>query len=522
MSKINRALISVYDTTGLSELVSFLGKKGVEIIASSAMQKMLEKNGVKSVESFTAPGIPDLFGGELKAVQPAILASVMANPEDQQEMDQTAAIGGKSVDLLIVNHTPLEQAEPSAKSKSPKSDITLDIGCTTLIRAAARRNESIVILSNPNQYQEFKDSFSQNDGKLPNALKQKFSLAAFELAAEMDIKLFDHFQKKNFGGDFLPDTFFQRMKRISNLKYGENPHQKAAFFTTGETNGVSLNDLEHLQGPEMSYNNLNDINTAIEIALEFDREVAVVVKHGNPIGVALDKEVYKAYLAARDVDKVSAFGSVVAFNCQVDKKTAKEIESAYTEVIVAPKFTDGALELLKASKKTANMRIFRMNSKKLVKQNGTLDMRSVLGGVLVQEKDDPLVPAGGNIKIVSKRKPTRRQLADLVMAWKICKYVRSNAIVIVKDGKTLGIGAGQMSRLDSMKIAIEKSGEEVVGAVMASDAFFPFRDVIDEAAQSGISAIIQPGGARRDDEIILACDEHNIALCLSGMRHFKH
>jgi phosphoribosylaminoimidazolecarboxamide formyltransferase/IMP cyclohydrolase len=307
-----------------------------------------------------------------------------------------------------------------------------------------------------------------------------------------------------------------------DLKYGENPHQKAAFYRQPEHSGISLGDLEQLHGPVLSYNNLNDINAALELALEFDREAAVVIKHGNPTGVALDKDLTKAYLGARDVDKVSAFGAVVAFTGQVDKKTAKELENTYTEVLVAPKYTDGALEMLKSSKKVTNMRILRINAKKWQKNRNELEICSVMGGVVVQEHDDQLVPEGGQIKVVSKRKPTRKQLADLVFAWKVCKYVRSNAVVIVKDGQTLGIGAGQMSRLDSLKIALEKAGEEAVGAVMASDAYFPFRNVVDEAAQYGVTAIIQPGGARRDDEIIMASDEHNVALCMTGMRHFKH
>jgi phosphoribosylaminoimidazolecarboxamide formyltransferase / IMP cyclohydrolase len=522
MGKTNRALLSVFDKTGLVEFASFLDKKGVEIIATSGTQKLLEKNGVKTADLSSLTGMQELLGGEIKTLHPSVFASLIANPGISQEMDQLQNIGGKPINLLVVNPLPLEHQEPTGKTKQSKNDTIIDIGGLALVKAAARNIGNVVILTSPDQYPIFIQAFLDGDGEIPVSLKQDFALQAFEMVAEYDIKLFENFYRKMHKDEFLPETLFLKYKKSLNLKYGENPHQRAAFFREPETSGVTLCDLVQLNGPQLSYNNLNDINAALEIAIEFDRTAAIIVKHGNPTGIAVDKDPCKAYLKARETDKVAAFGAVVAFNCQVDKKTAKELENTYTEVLLAPKYTDGAIDLLKASKKTANVRILQVNSKKWAKTAPSLDIRSVMGGVMVQEKDEPLVHDDGQIKVVSKRKPTRKQLSDLVLAWKVCKYVRSNAIVVVKDGQTLGIGAGQVSRLDSMKIALEKAGQEAVGAVMASDAYFPFRNVVDEASQYGITAIIQPGGARRDDDIVLACDEHNVALCLSGMRHFRH
>ncbi|HOO55374.1 MAG TPA: bifunctional phosphoribosylaminoimidazolecarboxamide formyltransferase/IMP cyclohydrolase [bacterium] len=523
MRKVSCALISVYDKSDIVELATFLSKKGVDIIATSGTQKILEKAGIKTVDLSTLTGSSELLGGEIKTLYPVIYASVMANPEDPQELENLQNMGGRVIDLLVINPLPLVSPEQPIKGKQPKTDTTIDIGCTTLIRAAARNHSNVTILTNPSQYDEFMGAFDETDGKISVNMRKKLAHKAYEMVADYDISLFEHFFKKDIEtDDFLSETLFLKYRKSVPLRYGENPHQKSAFYSRPEIEGVTMDDLEQLHGPDLSYNNFNDLNSAIEIAMEFEKTVAVVVKHGNPVGVAVDKEPLQAYLAARESDKVSSFGAVVAFTCQVDKKTARELETAFTEVLIAPKYTDGALNLLKSSKKTANMRIFQISDKKWNKPVGTLDIKSVLGGVMIQNKDDFLVPDDGQIKVVSKRKPTRKQLADLVLAWKVCKYVRSNAIVIVKDGRTLGIGAGQMSRMDSLKIALEKAGEEAVGAVLASDAYFPFRNVADETAKFGISAIIEPGGARRDDEIIMACDEHNIALCLTGMRHFRH
>ena len=522
MGTISRALISVYDKTGIIELAALLAKKGVSAICTTGTQKLLDKNGIKTADIGSAGGAGDLFAGAIRTMHPAILASLMVKPGDAAALEQLKNMGGEPISLLVVNPLPIESPENAPRGKGAKAFDSMDIGALNLIRAALRNADNVVILSNPAQYEGFMAAFADGNGSITESLRNKLALQAAELLAEYDIGIYQHFNNLAGGGEFLADTLFLRYKKQLPLKYGENPHQKAAFFRRPEFEGVSLCDLEQINGPELSYNNLNDLNTALEIALEFDHDMAVIVKHGNPVSVAMEKDAHTSFVKAKESDRISSFGAVVAFNCQVDKKTAKEIETAYTEVLMAVKFTDGALDVLRSSKKTANMKILKINSKKWAKPAKTICVKSVLGGVIVQENDNLLVPEDGQIKMASKRKPTRKQLADLVLAWKVCKYVRSNAIVIVKDGRTLGIGAGQMSRLDAMKIAIEKAGEEVVGAVMASDAYFPFRNVIDEAAQSGISAIIQPGGARRDDEIVMACDEHNVALCLTGMRHFKH
>jgi len=306
------------------------------------------------------------------------------------------------------------------------------------------------------------------------------------------------------------------------LRYGENPHQRAAFFREPDLYGVSLAEAEMHKGGPIPYNMAYDLNLALEIVMEFDKPAVAVVKQGVPLGVALEKDLVKAYLKARDVEPASAVGAVVAFNGQVEKRAAKEITATYNEAIIASRYTEGALELLRSAKKAANMRVLQIVGKKWTKQAGTLNLRSVLGGVLVQENDDLLLPEGAHLKVLSKRKPTRKQLADLILAWKVVKHVGSNAVVLAKDLQTIGTGANQINRMDAMRIAFEKAGDESVGCVMAFDTFIPMRNIIDEASRYGITAIIQPGGALRDDEIGMACDEHNIALGLTGMRHFKH
>lgn len=523
--KINTALISTQDKTSAVELATFLSKKGVEIFSNSATSKAIEKAGGTCSDMSSLAGgqsANDILSGKLASISPLLLACLMANRKDNAEMEQLKTFGGKKIDLLVIDSLVQDDKQAPVKGKESKNDENKDLGRVHLVKAALSGIHDVAIIIGPENFKEFMDVMSQNGDAIPADYLKRLAVSAAEIVADMEIENFKLIAGETANKEFMQDTVYFKFKKSMDLRYGENPHQKAAFFTGNDTQGVTLKNIVKLKGPDMSLNNICDLNAALNIALEFEKDTVVIIKHGNPTAVTIDKDITKAYVRAREVDKVSAFGSTVVINSQVDKKTAKELTESFIEVLAAPRYTDGALDFLKKAKKATHMRIVEIKSDKWARASGSIDIRTVMGGVVIQETDDMLVPENGQIQLVTKRKPTRKELSDLVIAWKVCKHVRSNAIVLVKNQMTLGIGAGQMSRLDSLKIAIEKAGEEVVGCAMASDAYFPFTNVVDEAASHGISTIIQPGGSRRDDEIIASCDKHNIALCVTGMRHFKH
>ncbi len=526
MAKIKTALITVRDKQGVADLAVFLSKHDVELYATTGTCKVLDKAGaaVKDIVEMTGP--QDAFGNRLKMMSRTVYFALTVDPENDQEMEALTNAGGKPIDLLISDHlVPKDKIETSGKTKDTKNmDEDRGIGIDCLIEAAAGNKDRVAVITSADQYEDFRKLFVATGGDIPAGELRGYAARAFERLSDYNINKYNNIAREDADKQekFATPVIFLKYIKHMDLRYGENPHQRATFYRDVRPMGVSLCDLELLKGPHLSYNNLCDLNSALSIALEFEKEGAVIVKHGNPTGVALDKEILKAYCRARDTDKVAAFGATVVVNTQLDKKTARELLNPHIEVLAAPRFTDGALNFLKNESKAALMRVLKINKEKWVKQPGALDIRSVMGGIVVQDTDNILVADSGQIKVSTKRKPTRKQLADLVMAWKVCKHVRSNAIVICKDSRTLGVGAGQMKRLDSLKIALENAGDEAVDAALASDAYLPFRNVIDEAAKHGISSIIEPGGARRDEEIIAACDEHNISLCMSGIRHFRH
>lgn len=525
MKKISRALLSVHDKSRIVELADFLAKNGVELFATAGTQKLIDKAGVPIREVSALVGdSKDLPPGKLRTINPIIHAAVSAESAGKIELEALKSVGGGPVNMVVIDLPPFDELPSSSavKGKEPRGDESIGIGELFLLRSALQNYRNVAVVTNPAQYDKLKEKISETGGELSEKFIAELASDAFELLADHHVKHFNEINSRLHKDTFMADTIFLKYKKATPLRYGENPHQRASFFSQPGYNGVSLCDVRKIRGPEMSYNNFNDLNSALSIALEFERETVVIVKHGNPTAVVLEKDPVKAYTRAREADKVAAFGGTVVFNFQVDKKTARELTETFMEVIAAPKFTDGAIQFLLASKKTAQTKILEIRSEKWAKPTEGIDIRTVMGGVVIQELDNVLVSEDAQIKVVTKRKPTRKELSDLIMAWKVCKYVRSNAVVLGKDNQTVGVGAGQMSRLDSLKIAIDKAGDACVGAALASDAYFPFRNVVDEAARYGIAAIIQPGGAKRDDEIISACDEHNIALCVTGMRHFKH
>lgn len=522
MKKIALAFISVFDKTGVVEIASFLAKKGVEIVCTTATGKMLEKNGIKTKELSAITGQEHVADGEIEGLYPYVFNGIMS-AHTPHENSKTPAT--RPIDLVIINPVPFGQTKDDIILPTEKVDpySVLDVAGISLIRTAAKNFKDVAVLVNPSQYAEFMEEFAKGSGSINPDYARKLGVKAFELTTSYDIGIYRHMYNESNKESFLPETLFLTYKKSMDLRHGENPHQRASFYKEPDLYGVSIGEAMLHKGPPMTYNLMYDLNLALEIVMEFDKPAVAVVKQGVPLGVALDKDPCKAYMRARDVEPNNTMGAVVAFNGQIEKRAAKELSAAMNEAVIALRYTDGALEHLKNSaKKNQNVRILQITSKKWTKQAGTLNLRSMLGGVLVQENDDLLLPEGAHLKVMSKRKPTRKQLADLILAWKVCKHVGSSSVVLAKDLQTIGTAANQINRAEAMKIAFDKAGENSVGSVVAFDSFIPFRNVIDEASRYGITSIIQPGGAIRDDEITMACDEHNIALAMTGMRHYKH
>ena len=523
MKKITSAYINVQDKTGIVDLAAMLVKKGVEVFCPSATLKLLEKNGVTATDASTITGQEKTLDGAVDGLSQALFAGFLAERKDSAHTEQLKSMGARRLDLLIANPVPFEVQDDVHDLASKKNPLdTMDVSAISQMRAAAKNYKNVAVLCSPDQYSEFTEEFSKNDGSLKPDYMMKLALRVFELTAEYESTIYKYLSKLANKDEFLPETLFLSYKKAFDLKYGENPHQKAVFYKVPDLYGVSIAEAELHKGAALTYDLAYDLDLALEIVMEFDKPAVAVVKQGVPLGVALDKDLTRAYIRARDVEPASAVGAVVAFNGQLEKRGAKELTSTYNEAVIASRYTDGALDHLKSAKKSTNMRVLQIAGKKWTKQAGTLNVRSMLGGVIVQENDDLLLPEGTHLKVLSKRKPTRKQLADLILAWKVCKHVGSNSVVLAKDLQTIGTGANQINRMDAMQTALDKAGDNAVGCVMAFDTFIPFRNVVDEAARLGITCIIQPGGALRDDEIAMACDEHNIALGITQMRHTRH
>lgn len=520
MKKIARALISVNDKTGIQELGNFLAKRGVEIVATSGTSRVLEKSGVKTVEVTSVTGMSEFLDGRVKSMHPAILVPILAKRSEAGHIDHLKPFGGKTIDLVIVNFLPFETVSAAPETTLQASLNSIDVGGPALARAAAKNHGDVVVLTSPAQYAGFMEEFTKMNGTVSEDSAKKYALAAFERTAAYDIVVYDYLFRKFQPEEAFPETLFLRMTKAFNLRCGENPHQKASFYRNPGYPGLSLADLTVLKGKPLSYNNMVDIHTALDIVMEFDKCTVAVVRHGAPIGVCIDKDPVRAFIKAREADPSSAYGATVAFNTQLEKKAAKELTDKFVDIVVSPKYTEGAVEHIKRDKKAANMRVLQIAPRKPSPETSRNDLLSVLGGVLAQEHDEYLLPPGGQLKVLSKRKPTRKQLADMILAWKICKHVRSNAAVLVRDLQTVGIGSGNISRMDAVKLALQKAGDNAEGACLASDSFIAARSIMDEAARVGVVGVIEPGGAPNDDEVVMAADEHNLAIAFTGIRHY--
>jgi phosphoribosylaminoimidazolecarboxamide formyltransferase / IMP cyclohydrolase len=512
--KIFRALISVSDKTGLLELSKRLAKLGVELISTGGTAATLKSAGIPVQDVSSVTGFPEIMDGRVKTLHPKIhggLLNVRGNPNHEQAKTENEI---SNIDLLIVNLYPFE----STIAKGADWDETIeniDVGGPAMIRAAAKNHESVTVVVDPGDYNKVLEEV-EKWGSTSLTTRKQLAAKAFSRTAAYDTAIANWFNAQN--GETTPDYFTVGGPRIQKLRYGENPHQKAALYKTNDQR-KGIADCVQVQGKELSYNNINDADAALEALREFSEPACVIVKHANPCGVAIAKNCHAAYVKALACDTTSAFGGIIALNHILDEKTAEEISKLFTEVIIAPGATKDAQRIIALKK---NLRLLLLEDLGTWQQPSTI-VKSVAGGLLVQSSDAARIE-DMNLLCVTKRQPTDQESADLRFAFRVAKHVKSNAIVFAKNGATTGIGAGQMSRIDSTRIAVRKGDDAngVKGSVLASDAFFPFPDGVEAAALAGATAVIQPGGSLKDEDVIKAADAAGLAMVFTGTRHFRH
>lgn len=516
---VRRALLSVSDKTGLIELAQALAARGIELLSTGGTAKALRDAGLAVRDVSDVTGFPEIMDGRVKTLHPKVHGGLLGRPGIDEAV--MAEHGIAPIDLLVLNLYPFEKvsADPGASLDALIENI--DIGGPAMLRAAAKNFARVAVAADPAQYAALVDELEANDGTLSAKTRFALAVAAFNRVAQYDACISDVLSSIQDDGTraLFPAQQNGTFVKVMDLRYGENPHQQAAFYRDLWPVPGTLATFTQLQGKELSYNNLADADAAWECVRQFERPACVIVKHANPCGVAQGPDCGSAYELAYATDPTSAFGGIIAFNRTLDAATARTIlERQFVEVLIAPDYEPGALD---AARKKANVRVLRIPHGD---GRNAIDIKRVGSGLLVQTADIREV-ARDELKVVTQRAPTEAELADLLFAWRVAKFVKSNAIVYAKDGRTVGVGAGQMSRVVSAKIAAlkaEEAGLAVPGSVMASDAFFPFRDGIDAAAAAGIRAVIQPGGSMRDAEVIAAADEHGIAMVFTGIRHFRH
>ncbi len=536
--KIRRALISVSDKTGIIDFAQELKSFGVEIISTGGTAKSLRDAGIEVRDVSDVTGFPEMMDGRIKTLHPKIHGGLLAlrdNPEHLSAMDKHAIA---PIDMVVINLYPFEQTIAREGVTMEEAIEQIDIGGPAMIRSAAKNWENVAVIVSPGSYGFIAEQIAAHAGALPLSVRSWLVRQAFQYTSRYDelIDLYlssslsdaNSFELTSESWSRFPWTnsmtsennrtempVYQklRLKRIAHLRYGENPHQKAALYDAGWQAGVA--NAELLSGKEMSFNNYVDADAAWQLVSDFDETACAIIKHTNPAGVALGASNEEAYHRALACDPVSAFGGIVAFNRTVDPAAAREVIEIFTEVVIAPDFDEAALEILKTKK---NLRVLRAGEARI---DESLEYRQISGGMLVQTRDVHQLKRE-DLKVVTKRAPSENEIHDLLFAWTVCKHTKSNAIVYSRDKQTVGVGAGQMSRVDSVNLGAMRSKLLTEGSVMASDAFFPFRDGIDEAAKHGITAVIQPGGSVRDEEVVAAADEHGLAMLFTGIRHFKH
>ena len=507
-----RALLSVSDKDGLAEFAKGLKDLGFELVASKGTAVFLRSHGVEATNLEEITGHGSILGGRVKTLHPKVHAGILAIPTNEQHVRDLAAIGAERFDLVAVNLYPFEEIMYKV---APDAEVieNIDIGGVALLRSAAKNADHVAVVSSPRQYPEVLDELRRT-GDLSGQTRDRLALAAFARTSTYDSIITNWWSHR--AGHAMPPHLRIAVDKAQDLRYGENPYQKAAFYRDSDAPDPSLANCEQLHGKELSFNNLLDFHAALELALEFRDCAAIVIKHGNPSGVAVRPALADAYTTAHDADPKAAYGCVLAFNRSVDLETVKRMKGHFIEGIIAPEFAEDAIERLR---KRENIRLLRPRGEWTAHEGWQLiDIR---GGLLVQTTGAPDL-AAGQLKVVTNAQPTEAQLRDLLFATKVCKHAKSNAVVLAKEEATVAIGAGQVSRVDAVMLAAMKAQGRAKGSVLSSDAFFPFRDGIDEAAKAGVAAILQPGGSIRDPEVIDAANEHGIAMVFSGVRYFRH
>ncbi len=519
MNKIQRALISVSDKSGIVDFAKELAGFGVEILSTGGTAKLLADSGIAVIEVSDYTGFPEMMDGRVKTLHPKIHGGILGRRGTDDTVMAEHGISG--IDMVVVNLYPFEQTVAKPDCTLEDAIENIDIGGPTMIRAAAKNHKDVTIIVDAADYGRVLEEMKANDGATTYETRFDLMVKTYEHTARYDGMIANHFGKLVSGEEpsTFPRTFNLQVQQVQTMRYGENPHQKAAFFVEHNAPAGSIASARQLQGKELSYNNIADTDAALECVKQFNEGPAcVIVKHANPCGVAIGPDLVTAYDHAYSTDPESAFGGIIAFNGELDGHTARTIiERQFVEVIIAPKVSQEAIEVVSEKKNVRLLECGEWNE-----TGETLDFKKVNGGLLVQSSDLLLY---NDLKVVTQRQPTDQEMADLLFTWRVAKFVKSNAIVYGKENMTIGVGAGQMSRVNSARIAAikaEQAGLTVEGSVMASDAFFPFRDGIDNAAEAGIAAVIQPGGSMRDEEVIAAADEHGMAMVFTGMRHFRH
>ncbi len=521
MKPTKRTLISVSDKTGIAEFAKQLSELGVEILSTGGTARALEQAGiaVTRVESHTQA--KEILGGRVKTLHPKIHGGILAvrdNPEHIKQMEEN---GIEPIDIVVVNLYPFEQTVAKPDVSFDEAIENIDIGGPAMVRAAAKNHRFVTVITDPADYPAVIEELKSPGGAVSEETRLRLAEKAFGLTAGYDAAISGFLSSRGDKDNGFPEKLTITLTKRMDLRYGENPHQKGAFYTENTT-APCVSNARQLQGKALSLNNIYDTDSAFELVKEFDPQTGgacVIVKHNNPCGAAVDDKPADAFLKAKQCDPVSAFGGIVAFNREVDSETAAHIADMFVEVLIAPGFSGESLKILSAKQ---NLRVLKTPPIRKPADRTSRDFKKVSGGALIQDRDGTSDSDFEGALSPTKRKPEPDEVRDMKFAWKVCKHVKSNAIVFAKAGRTIGIGAGQMSRVDSVKLAAMKAQDPTEGCVMASDAFFPFRDGIDEAAKAGIKAVVHPGGSVRDEETTAAADEHGMAVLLTGIRHFKH
>lgn len=513
---LKRVLISVSDKTGIVDLARELTGMGIEIISTGGTAKALNEAGIKVINISDITGFPECLDGRVKTLHPMVHGGLLAMRSNPGHMKQIAELGIEPIDMVIINLYPFKKTILKDHVDREEAVENIDIGGPTMLRAAAKNYQDVTVIVDPADYKMVLDEIKAA-GDVSVKTKFRLMYKVFEHTSHYDT-LIAGYLKGQLGEELFPETLTLTFEKAQDMRYGENPHQKAVFYKEVGANRGCLPSAKQLHGKELSYNNINDTNGAIELLKEYDEPTVVAVKHANPCGVASASNIYDAYVNTYESDPVSIFGGIIAANREIDGKTAEEINKIFIEIVVAPSFSQEAMDILMQKK---NIRLLQLGGVSDKVAPGTYDMKKVLGGLLVQDYNHELLSMD-ELKFVTDRKPTKDEMEDLIFAMKVVKHTKSNGIALAKGKQTLGMGPGQTSRIMAAKIAIEYGGDRTKGAVLASDAFFSFSDCVEAAAKAGITAIIQPGGSLKDQESIDACNKYGIAMIFTGMRHFKH